>query len=131
MHHSTEPSLEKGFTLIEILVALLILSIGLTSVFLLFTQALSVQEQSIGQTDAVHYAHSLFAETQSRLNQGAISIPSDGLESRGELNSRYRYQLHMTPVPEHRHLYRTEVTVFWNTQGNDQKQTFKTVLRPQ
>lgn len=121
----------RGFTLIELLAALLILSIGLSSVFLVFGQALSVQSRNIHKLNAMEHARTLFAETQTRMNQGQISVPSSGKRYQGDLSGDYSYKLKLEPLEKYQDIYRTTVKVSWSSEGSRNSEAFTTLLRPQ
>jgi len=62
MRHSADRATAKGFTLLEILVALSILLVGLTSVLVLFPQSLSQASTANRKTTASNRASELFGE---------------------------------------------------------------------
>lgn len=55
-----------GMTLIEVLVAILILSVGATSLIALFASASSTHKRSVDRTHAALIAEELFCEVQAR-----------------------------------------------------------------
>ncbi|MBI4585234.1 MAG: prepilin-type N-terminal cleavage/methylation domain-containing protein [Planctomycetes bacterium] len=55
-----------GFSLIEVLIAMVILSIGATSLIALFAAASSAHKRAVDRTHAALVAEELFSEVQSR-----------------------------------------------------------------
>ncbi len=66
---SSHPSIRArvcGFSLLEVLIAMFILSIGAASVLALFAAAASTHKRSVDRTHAALLAESLFSEIQGR-----------------------------------------------------------------
>jgi type II secretion system protein I len=73
----------RGFSLIEVLVAMVIFSIGATSIIALFAAAAASHRRSVDQTRASMVAESLIAEVQARYGPESdpVEIEKDLVES--------------------------------------------------
>ena len=72
-------SRESGFTLVEVLVALLVLSVGLVSVAALFTQGIRLNYHSSARSEATNYVHAKMEELK------ALAFADGGLAVGGAL----------------------------------------------
>jgi general secretion pathway protein I len=122
---------QRGFTLIEIVVAFAILSIGLGIAMQIAGGAMRNARQAATRTDAALYAQSLLdtAGVGERLEEGT---------SNGEFGEQFRWTLRaepyeiesetpiepgMSPVQ----LYRLELVVTWEAGGKEQQASFVTL----
>jgi general secretion pathway protein I len=82
---------DKGFTLIEVVIALAILGVGLTVLIELFSGGLRLARTSVEYTRAVNYA---------RLKMEEMSIKPNIQEGNeeGEFDSTYRWQVEVKKV---------------------------------
>lgn len=83
----------RGFTLIEVLVAFLILAFSLGALFSLFSGSL----QSVRLGEDYAHAMALAREQLSRID--ADGIAGQGIEA-GETEDGYRWQMEFAPLPE-------------------------------
>ena len=122
---------QRGFTLIEIVVAFAILSIGLGIAMQIAAGAMRNARQAATRTDAALYAQSLLdtAGVGERLEEGT---------SNGEFGDKFRWTLRaepfelesetpvepgMAPVQ----LYRLELVVSWDAGDKEQEARFVTL----
>lgn len=116
---------EKGFTLMEVLVAVVILAIGFSTILQLFSTGLASLYHTGEHTHAVFLAKEKMEE--------ALLMEFSGIEEQiihqsGELPNGYRWTLNVTPA-EYKDadpdglawLFLIEVTIKWNN-GIKQKQ---------
>ncbi len=80
--HNFSASRQAGFTLLEVLVAFLILSVGLLGVVALMVNSKVSQHQAVQRTRAVELADAMVERI--RINPAAIATYNIGLNPRGE-----------------------------------------------
>ncbi len=118
--------MKKGFTLIEVVIALSILGIGLLVIIELFSGGLRLEKFSEEHTRAIHYASTKLEEVliQKNLEEG---------EEEGEFDPNFRWRLRLRkmdllPVekePDFKRpveLFHITIEVIWNS-GIKQKVT--------
>jgi general secretion pathway protein I len=116
----------KGFTLIEVVVAMAILAIGLTVIIELFSGGLRLARTSMEYTKAVHYAHTKMEEI------GAKQTMEEGNEE-GEFDDAFHWQVETKKVDlvpgEHgpdfkppAELFQVKVNVLWKS-GSKERST--------
>lgn len=127
----SSPARQRGFTLIEIVVAFTILALGLGIAMQIAAGAMRNARQAATRTDAALYAQSLLdtVGVGERLEEGGSS---------GEFDDRFRWELDaqkyevesetpiepgMAPVQ----LYRLELRVTWEASGKQQEARFTTL----
>jgi general secretion pathway protein I len=82
---------QRGFTLLEVLIAFAIAALSLTALAQIFSNALSATERAGGTTQATLIA-------QSKLAQVGTTFPlEDSTQAGDEQNGFYRWQLAITP----------------------------------
>lgn len=125
------PTRQRGFTLIEIVVAFAILALGLGIAMQIASGAMRNARQAAIRTDAALYAQSLLdtVGVGERLEEGSSS---------GEFGEKFRWTLlaepyeiesespiepGMSPVQ----LYRLQLDVTWETGGKEQEASFVTL----
>ncbi len=120
-HHSSFPSrrFDKGFTLIEVVIALAILGVGLMVIIELFSGGLRLGRVSEEYTKAVNYARTKIEEIKLKPPTG------EGMEE-GEFNDFFRWQVEVRKVdilpleknPDFKppvDLFRVKVSVLWKS----------------
>lgn len=125
------PSRQRGFTLIEIVVAFSILAVGLGIAMQIATGAMRQARSASDYTEAALYAQSLLDNVGvgERLEEG---------ESSGEFDERFQWSLRVepyeietdAPVDEAMapvELYRLELLVTWRRGRNEQEARFVTL----
>lgn len=120
----------EGFTLIEVLVALTILSLSLALIYSGFSSAL------LGGQAAVDYQKAtLLAE--SKLDSIGIETPLEEGQALGEFDNKFRWELLVTPYSEEddqelaqgrTRLVKVVVSVFWGS-SSDEKSVSLSSLR--
>jgi len=117
-----------GFTLIEILLAIGILALGITSVLFLFTMGGRAHRRSIDRTRAA-----LLAETV--VNHFRANFPqqlTDQDQSHADF-PEFRYDYTFTPLYAGSRYYRVDVVVRWGSENDPPEarnsETYQTVLR--
>ena len=125
------PARQRGFTLIEIVVAFAILALGLGIAMQIASGAMRNARQAATRTDAALYAQSLLdtVGVGERLKEGSSS---------GDFNDQFAWKLDaskyeietetpiepgMSPVE----LYRLELLVTWKAGGKEQEARFVTL----
>jgi prepilin-type N-terminal cleavage/methylation domain-containing protein len=116
----------RGLSLIEVLVALLILVIGVASVFALFGVALRAQQRSVDAVTIARMARTILAEL--RANPGKFPLSSIKQQHLEGFPKYYTYSISFTPVADMPGLYMAEVVITWQGQGTQASQAFKTLV---
>ena len=117
---------DTGFTLIEVLVALTILSLSLGVLFGIFSQGLARAQETERETGARMLAQSLLAETAS-------SPPQSFGETDGTTHGGLAWQLKIAPYPQHDdqnaqlHAAIVSATVEWQGTGAPRSLTLTTL----
>lgn len=93
MARRSDKSKSRGFTLIEVLVAFLILAFSLGALFSLFSGSL----RSVRQGEDFAHATALARAQLARIDADGIS--GQGIET-GETEDGYRWQIEFAPLPE-------------------------------
>jgi len=122
----------KGFTLIEVLTAMMILTISMVTIFHLFSDGLRAAKISNGYTRAIFHARAKMEEVllADRLREG---------ESDGVIEPGYRWHLSIVPMEEDldsnnddvnpsTKLFRISVDVIWDNGGHEKNFSLSTLL---
>ncbi len=122
------PKQPKGFTLIEILVALFVLLIGLSSAFALFAAATAMHKRATDQSTAAIMSDSIFSQVESKLTAGVeiTRIARTNADLPGY--EGYKYDLELIPVDENENEIFVRLTILWRKQGRARSQVFSTIL---
>lgn len=136
-HKSPRPA--SGFTLLECLTALIILSIGLASVFALFAAGLRTHKRGVDQTTAGTFAQKVLAELQARLTDDYLTtIAGRGPTGKRKIELKdqadvafpgpYKYDATIEAFDTRRDAYAVTLKVKWLEGGQEQSAVFQTVL---
>lgn len=118
---------ETGFTLMEVMVALAILAIALTSIYRLHSQTLTMSYQARFYSQAPLLAQAKLAEVE---RQG-IKEGADNSGDFGESYPNYTWSVHIEEVPSDLtndtpyHLVRVEVTISQNEENSYSLRTYR------
>ncbi|MEZ6183865.1 MAG: prepilin-type N-terminal cleavage/methylation domain-containing protein [Planctomycetota bacterium] len=139
----------RGFTLLEVMIALGIFAVGATAAFAVLVAAASAERRASHQIHAALIADAVFSEVQGDLAPGLTlqdlvdKAGPDGGQSQGStvwvIRDRqhavypdYRYDVALTPVPcqdpDAAWTWLVEVDVRWSDRGQGRTANFKTVL---
>lgn len=120
---------DKGFTLIEIMVAVAVMAIALTVIIELFSGALRLARKSEDYSRAVFYGRQLLEELYLK-----NAFPA--LEETGKFESGYRWRYVAEPVPMVSQeqakdfpieLYKLKVWVLWDSGTKEKSLTFESL----
>ena len=122
----------SGFTLLEVVVALAILTMGITSAMGLFTAATAAHKRAIDRTHAAAIAEHVFADVESALERG-VSPEELLLEPPlGEIQKNWPgYQVELTFFQfasggEDEIIL--EVRVYWRFRGQEREEAFRQII---
>lgn len=99
MHASVRANLEKGFTLLEVMVALLIIAIVLLSLL----RITALQANHLQYLEQKNIAQWVALDTIARIQSGLIPLSTSGGSSQGEivqLNQKWYWQVNLTSTPD-------------------------------
>lgn len=132
-----------GFTLIEVLIALGIMSIGITAVIGIFTMATTTHKRAIDETSAALIAQSAVADARAtltaRYDASALPVVAEGPPPVLALRKNatdpafpgYSYDVLLTPIDAPKaadaDVFHVEVRVKWQATGKQRGETFHTV----
>jgi len=119
----------RGFTLVEILVALAVLALGATSVFALIATAGATHRLAVSQSVAAFIADSVFSEVRERLDvtvdAASLEIPDGQGVVQGYIG--FTYGLKLEPLDADGNEYLAVCTVKWTKAGAPVSAAFTTV----
>ena len=119
--------LNKGFTLIEVVVALAILGVGLTVIIELFSGGLRLGRASMEYTRAVNYARVKMEETMAKptIEEGTEEGESDDKTFRWQMGVKKVDLLSIDKSIDYKppvELFQVKIDVFWKS-GSKEKST--------
>jgi len=122
------PSTQKGFTLIEIMISIAILSVGLILILQGLTHCLSILNISRNNLETSLLAENKMAELEIAIKQdpAALSRYTSGQLQTG--NIEFRWQINLTPDSEYEDLRQAQTTVYWKEGIRKGLSTFNTYL---
>lgn len=123
---------QRGFTLIEVLTAMMILTISMVTIFQLFSDGLRSLDVSTGYTRAIFLARAKMSEIllADRLKEG---------ETEGSIEEGYRWRLSIVPIVKEKEedskrllkpwvkLFQVSVDVIWDNGGHKKTFSLKTI----
>jgi len=118
------PRRSKGFSLLEVMVALAILGVSIVAVFQLFSATLRASKKAENHTKAVIYARSLmdglYSVKDPKEEVGPVTL-QDGFSGNREVSLRQASE------DEHVKLYEMTVTVTWPPSGSFKIKGLRTI----
>lgn len=122
------PHRSKGFSLLEVMVALAILGVSVVAVFQLFSATLRISKKAENHTKAVIYAKSLmdglFSVKDPTLETGPVTL-ENGFTGNREVTVK------QTSEDEHAKLYEIVVTINWPPSGSFRIKALRTIYETQ
>jgi len=128
-------SRSSGFSLLEVLIAMLILSVGAASLIALFAAGAATHRKSVDRTHAALLAERVFSEARAAYRTGMEAAEVlEALKQRlPEESDGYRHELFLAhPLNDdwaEDELF-ARVTIRWLESGQDRTESFQTVLLP-
>ena len=133
---------ERAFTLVEVMVALGVLAIGLTSALALLAAATGAQKRAVDRATSAAIAASALAEAEGRVtavfDETALPVHPEAQATRVLESDRvsvehdgYRYDLLLTPIdPDETpaQAFLAEAVVRWSEKGAARESTYQTVI---
>jgi len=116
----------SGFTLVELLVAVFIFSVGIVGVLALFTGAARAGRRAQEETEAALVASSVASELRSEVEAGrkivaAVDHPHADFP-------RYKYSVSSTQLDKAGREFYVEITVTWMRAGKLREEKFSTII---
>jgi prepilin-type N-terminal cleavage/methylation domain-containing protein len=128
-------SRRAGFSLIEVLIAMLVLSVGAASILSLFAAAASTHRRAVDRTHAALVAERVLSAVRARYTPGSTSDEIlDRLRKELPENlGGYHYDVQLVH-PQGKEWKESElfarVTVRWRQSGAERAESFQTILLP-
>ncbi len=116
-----------GFTLVEILIALMVLAVGLTCIFALFAAATRSHKRAVDSTRAALLARKVFAEKRALLYNPDPPASAQDL-SDPDFPDLYTYDIQLIPLSNDRDTFLMRVRVKWKVQGRDESEIFESMV---
>lgn len=117
-----------GFTLVEVLVAMGVLMIGLTSALALIAAAASTHKKSIDQTNAAFIAEAVVASVEQRLHNVNKLDELMAADQQIAGYPLYRYSVFVHPLNQDQSEVLVAVSVYWDSGGRKLAKTYQTIL---
>ncbi len=129
----------SGFTLLEILIALMILMIGLTSVILVFAQGIALQTRSKRQMNTARLAQSVMAEIQFLADEYNRLPDQEKVSSHAGFSDQYSVEISYSKmdtrpdnvpetVPHTTQPFRVRIHVVSTFRGKENRDTFHSAV---
>lgn len=123
----------RGFTLVEVMVALGVLAVGIGGVLAMFAAAASTHRRALNETITAIIADSVLAEQRARFNRNRWSEPMPLAKEPAAGYDLYSYSVHPTTLAREPETGRTvhlylEIEVHYQRRGRGRSKVFRTVL---
>jgi prepilin-type N-terminal cleavage/methylation domain-containing protein len=106
---------ERGFTLVEALVAMVVMSLAIVTLAAATSQALRVEAATLDHLTAAALADARMSEIAALPIGGLERLAPTRTGRFGDGNERFSWTATVTRVPDSPHLFRTLVRVSWPT----------------
>jgi prepilin-type N-terminal cleavage/methylation domain-containing protein len=117
-----------GFTLIEIIVALGIMAVGVTSALSLFTAATALHKRSLDKMNAAFMADTVMSEIEDRLMTAGGADLNNSATGTVPGFPGYEYEASFIPLDDAGLEYFVDCAISWKVKGVKQIEKFQTVL---
>ncbi len=119
---------QRGFSLIEMIAAIMLLAIAFTALMKVAGASISLTQNAAEHSEAAMWA-------RSKLDSVFVGQPPKPGNSSGRFNSRFRWQLAVTPWTQAGpalpnaplHLYQLDLDVLWGPLARPQSAHFRTL----
>ena len=136
IRHGARRGRRAGFTLVEVVLAMFVLLIGMTSILGLLSFGAALARTAALRAGAANSIEAVLADLEETLFP--LEVDADGVERAGEplpIEGRAMpgypglvYSARATPNPENELEYRVDVEVTWALSGTTRRREFTTVL---
>ncbi len=122
----TRSSYQGGFSLLEVIAAIMLLAIAFTALMKVAGASISLTQNAAGHSEAAMWA-------RSRLDSAFVGEPIKPGSSSGQFNQKFRWQLDVTPwnsnTPPNAplHLYQLDLDVMWGPATHPRSAHFRTL----
>lgn len=120
------PRFQKGFSLLEVIAAIMLLAIAFTALMKVAGASISLTKNAADHSEAAMWA-------RSRLDSAFVGEPITPGSSSGQFNEKFRWQLDVTPwnrsTPPNAplHLYQLDLNVMWGPAAHLRSAHFRTL----
>ncbi len=124
---------KKGFSLLEVIVAMAILTLGITAAISLFTAATAAHKRAIDRTHATMIAEHVFADVESALERGLSPEQVQTEPPLEEVRKNwpgYEVQIlfYTVDTPNAADEILLEVRIYWRYRGETREQVFQQLI---
>jgi len=129
---NTMPRSSGGFTLVEILVALFVMLIGLSSVFALFAAATALHKRATDNSTAAILSDCIFSEVATQLTSGVQVEKIRKYNAAFPGYEGYKYDVELVAIDmeeeQNANEFFIRLTIRWQKQGRERNQVFATII---
>jgi len=118
----------EGFTLLEVLIAMAIMTVGISSAILLFAGAASLQSQSALTYRLADFAVTLLSELETQLKSGADLSKVAVKDASHPDFPLFKYSITLIPLDDFEEELFVCVDIWWLYRGIKRNHRFTTVL---
>lgn len=111
----------------EILIALMILGIGISSIFALFGAAARTHKQGVDQVTASMLAMTVLSDIERALSRGVVPASVEG-KTHNDFPALYTFDVEIGPLPSNPYEMKCIITVHWTAGGAPVRARFATIL---